>query len=196
MTTRSTSTFDSRIYSDRIARRDRDHCRVDRLVVAGRSELREAARRAQCTNNLKQLGLAALNYESGHGHFARRVVQFWDPFHKYYSANFSCFVHMLPYTEQQPMYNATNFNLTRYNVENITIAGVKVASLACPSDQDRFGPDPRRRRTRLELMDMTSFRPTRLTTQAFRATAATAERTSASTTSGSARRIRRRCYRR
>ena len=58
----------------------------------------------------------------------------WDPFHKYWSANFSCFVHMLPYFEQQPMYSATNFNLTRYNVENMTIAGVKIASLACPSD--------------------------------------------------------------
>ena len=42
---------------------------------------------------------------------------------------------MLPYFEQQAMYNATNFNLTRYAVENITIAGVKIASLACPSDQ-------------------------------------------------------------
>ena len=33
------------------------------------------------------------------------------------------------------MYNATNFNLTRYNIENITIAGVKISSLNCPSDQ-------------------------------------------------------------
>ena len=52
--------------------------------------------------------------------------------------NFSCFVHMLPYFEQQPMYSATNFNLTRYNVENITIAGVKIASLALPQRPDRL----------------------------------------------------------
>jgi prepilin-type processing-associated H-X9-DG protein len=32
------------------------------------------------------------------------------------------------------MYNAVNFNLTRYNIENITIAGVKLSILNCPSD--------------------------------------------------------------
>jgi prepilin-type processing-associated H-X9-DG protein len=32
------------------------------------------------------------------------------------------------------MYNAVNFNLTRFNVENITIAGVKLSTLVCPSD--------------------------------------------------------------
>ncbi len=105
------------------------------LLLPAVQSAREAARRAQCTNNLKQLGLAALNYEQATGILPAGSYSSWDPFHKYWSANFSCFVHMLPYTEQQPMYNATNFNLTRYNVENITIAGVKVASLACPSDQ-------------------------------------------------------------
>ena len=102
---------------------------------------REAARRRQCTNNIKQLGLAALNYESAAGVLPGGSYSQFDPFHNYYSANFSCFVHMLPYFEQQAMYNATNFNLTRYNVQNITIAGVKVASLSCPTRPDRFVAD-------------------------------------------------------
>jgi prepilin-type N-terminal cleavage/methylation domain-containing protein/prepilin-type processing-associated H-X9-DG protein len=104
------------------------------LLLPAVQSAREAARRAQCTNNIKQLGLAALNYESSTGVLPGGSYSQYDPYHKYYSANFSCFVHMLPFFEQQPMYNATNFNLTRYNIQNITIAGVKVASLACPSD--------------------------------------------------------------
>ncbi len=104
------------------------------LLLPAVQSSREAARRAQCTNNLKQLALAALNYESANGTLPGGSFSSWDPVHQYFVANFSCFVRMLPYFEQQAMYNATNFNLTRYNIENITIAGVKVASLSCPSD--------------------------------------------------------------
>jgi hypothetical protein len=110
------------------------------LLLPAVQSAREAARRAQCTNNLKQLGLASLNYESTTNALPGGSYSSYDPYHGYYSANFSCFVHMLPYTEQSPMYNATNFNLTRYNIENITIAGVKIASLNCPSDQTDVQP--------------------------------------------------------
>jgi len=105
------------------------------LLLPAVQSAREAARRAQCTNNLKQVALAALNYESATVVLPGGSYSQWDPVHKYYSANFSAFVHILPYTEQSAMYNATNFNLTRYNVENITIAGVRLAFLNCPSDQ-------------------------------------------------------------
>jgi prepilin-type N-terminal cleavage/methylation domain-containing protein/prepilin-type processing-associated H-X9-DG protein len=104
------------------------------LLLPAVQAAREAARRAQCTNNLKQLGLAALNYESSNNVIPGGSYSSYDPFHKYFSANFSVFVFMLPFTEQAPIYNSVNFNLTRYNVENITIAGVKLSVLACPSD--------------------------------------------------------------
>jgi prepilin-type N-terminal cleavage/methylation domain-containing protein/prepilin-type processing-associated H-X9-DG protein len=104
------------------------------LLLPAVQAAREAARRAQCNNNLKQLALAALNYESTNSMIPAGSYSAWDPFHKYWSANFSCFVRMLPYTEQSPMYNSINFNLTRYNIENITIAGVKLSVLNCPSD--------------------------------------------------------------
>ena len=105
------------------------------LLLPAVQSAREAARRAQCTNNLKQLGLAALNYESATNSLPGGSYSAWDYVHKYWSANFSVFVHILPYTEQSAMYNATNFNLTRYSIENITIAGVRIASLNCPTDQ-------------------------------------------------------------
>ena len=105
------------------------------LLLPAVQAAREAARRAQCTNNLKQMGLAAANYHDSNGCFpgASYSGQYYNPPNKY-PENFSCFVRMLPYFEQSPMYNATNFNLTSSNVENLTIAGVQVASLLCPSD--------------------------------------------------------------
>ena len=106
------------------------------LLLPAVQAAREAARRAQCTNNLKQLALAANNYESSNGCFPGGSYSVPDPVKgaTYYVANFSCFVRMLPFTEQAAMYNAANFNLTFRNIENITIAGVSLAILMCPSD--------------------------------------------------------------
>ncbi len=81
------------------------------------------------------MALAAQNYHDAVGCFPGGSYsgQFYNPPNKYYE-NFSCFVRMLPYFEQSAMYNATNFNLTSSNVENITICGIQVNALLCPSD--------------------------------------------------------------
>jgi prepilin-type N-terminal cleavage/methylation domain-containing protein len=96
------------------------------LLLPAVQSAREAARRAQCTNNLKQLALAANNYESTNTCFPAGSYSVVDPFKgaTYYRNNFSCFVRMLPYTEQSAMYGAINFNLTYANVENYTAAGI------------------------------------------------------------------------
>jgi prepilin-type processing-associated H-X9-DG protein len=111
------------------------------LLLPAVQAAREAARRAQCTNNLKQLALAANNYHDINGVFpggsysgsftlGNNPPGVWST----YPENFSCFVRMLPYFEQSAMYNAANFNLTSSAAGNITISGVRNASLVCPSD--------------------------------------------------------------
>ena len=102
------------------------------LLLPAVQAAREAARRAQCTNNLKQIALAANNYESSNQVFPGG--SYTNPNGGKYPENFSCFVRMLPYTEQAPMYNATNFSLNSGNYENLTIAGVKLSILSCPSE--------------------------------------------------------------
>src|SRR5690348_6347722 len=81
------------------------------LLLPAVQAAREAARRSQCVNNLKQLALAANNYESTNGSFPGGSYSNTDPTKSgtFYVANFSSFVRLLPFTEQAPMYNATNF---------------------------------------------------------------------------------------
>jgi prepilin-type N-terminal cleavage/methylation domain-containing protein len=105
------------------------------LLLPAVQAAREAARRAQCVNNLKQIALAANNYESAAGCFpggSYTGLVSNPKFH--FQENFSCFVRMLPYTEQSAMYNAVNFYWAYANWPNMTIAGVRLAILTCPSD--------------------------------------------------------------
>src|SRR5271168_1223287 len=107
------------------------------LLLPAVQQARESARRSQCINNLKQLALAAMNYESSYKVLppgSCSGTSYNPPHWSTYPENFSCFVRMLPYFEQGPMYNATNFNLCSSDPANLTICGVQVNSLICPSD--------------------------------------------------------------
>jgi prepilin-type N-terminal cleavage/methylation domain-containing protein/prepilin-type processing-associated H-X9-DG protein len=105
------------------------------LLLPAVQSAREAARRAQCTNNLKQLGLAVQNYHSANNVFPADSYSASVPFGKPgYFPNFSVFVFLTPYLEQQQVWNATNFAWTNYDPYNITIAGVAINTLMCPSD--------------------------------------------------------------
>ncbi len=95
------------------------------LVLPAVQAAREAARRGQCANNLRQLALAVANYHDVNGAL---------PGASYMVASFSPFIRVLPHLEQTRLYNAVNFDLQAQQGENVTIAGVAIGGLTCPSD--------------------------------------------------------------
>ena len=105
------------------------------LLLPAVQNAREAARRVSCTNNLKQLALAAHRFHGDHGNFpvgARVPVDVGDrP-----TGGTNLCVELLPYFEQENLYNTWNYYDNRANVAGGTTAGqAKVMGiLLCPSD--------------------------------------------------------------
>jgi prepilin-type N-terminal cleavage/methylation domain-containing protein/prepilin-type processing-associated H-X9-DG protein len=101
------------------------------LLLPAVQSAREAARRAQCTNNLKQLALATHNYVDANqvlpGALFQRYGGFW------WSGG-SIFIPLTQYMEQQNIYNAMNWNVHTYEDHNLTVSGSGISTLWCPSD--------------------------------------------------------------
>ena len=113
------------------------------LLLPAVQAAREAARRAQCTNNLKQIGLALASYQS-----ALRVYPFGvggggppaSGFNRWSAQS-----QLLPYLEQAALFNALNFvgtpwlNLNpEFGPMNQTAITTKIAGFLCPADVDRI----------------------------------------------------------
>jgi prepilin-type N-terminal cleavage/methylation domain-containing protein/prepilin-type processing-associated H-X9-DG protein len=117
------------------------------LLLPAVQAAREAARRIQCVNNMKQLGLAFHNYHSINNSLppGRIWVSTGGSFPTIFSGqqNTPWFVMMLPQFEQQNLANSFNYSLGSEGpnaplplgfVSNVTVASTRVAAFQCPSD--------------------------------------------------------------
>ena len=98
---------------------------------------REAARRAQCSNNLKQIGISLHNYEAIHG------VLPTNSNGRHYSAQAA----ILGYMEQSSIANALNFNFApsaypTSDYPNFTCQTTKISTFVCPSDNFDLATNP------------------------------------------------------
>ena len=110
------------------------------LLLPAVQSAREAARRAQCVNNLKQLGLAMANYESSNAAYPfASVYQFRAKGFPSTDQGISCFTALLPYFEQSSLGNAYNYSLNYRCDPNATVSGAGIGFLWCPSDTEVAG---------------------------------------------------------
>ncbi len=98
------------------------------LLLPAVQQAREAARRVQCTNNLKQIALALANYADAQGTLpiGSSSVEGWS--------TGSFFLQILPQLEQTPVYNILNFSVNFAESQNATIHDTRCSTLVCPSD--------------------------------------------------------------
>jgi prepilin-type N-terminal cleavage/methylation domain-containing protein/prepilin-type processing-associated H-X9-DG protein len=104
------------------------------LVLPAVQAAREASRRLMCANNLKQLGLAALNYESAHGVLPPGSLATPYESQPGLAWGLSTQVRILPFLDVSPLYNSANFSLPAITTGNGTIASNGRNYLWCPSD--------------------------------------------------------------
>lgn len=114
------------------------------MLMPAVQSAREAARRSQCVNNLKQIGLALHQYENVHGAFppayvgeSRATGSFFGVSFPDDNGNgppgFAWGSLILPYLEQAPLTASFNFGLPCWGSENSTGARTKLTVFLCPS---------------------------------------------------------------
>ena len=109
------------------------------LLLPAVQAAREAARRMQCGNNMKQAGLAVLNYEATFGIFP--PASQWDvselaklPFYDPTKLRINWVGVILPYLEQQPLYDGFDRTQAVSSAANAGFRSAKISALLCPSD--------------------------------------------------------------
>lgn len=108
------------------------------LLLPAVQQAREAARRSQCKNNLKQIGLALHNYmDTTSGVIPRGVNHSTGPACCCVTDNgqvgYTIHTMLLPYIDQAPLYNRVNFGVVSSNAANTVVWKTKIPAFICPS---------------------------------------------------------------
>lgn len=122
------------------------------LILPAVQQAREAARRARCGNNLRQMGLALHAYHESNGCFPIICTSGYDYHEKHFTSVgfFSIQTRLLPYLEARALYDGINFTVgaippktygvwlnrefRALNAPNVTVSGISIATFVCPSD--------------------------------------------------------------
>jgi len=105
------------------------------LLLPAVQAAREAARRSQCTNNLKQIGLALHNY-----HDAKEVLPYGTNYPCCYGPGETWSAAILPYMEQGALYDQFDWGLNTNVPPNATVAATVIPGYICPSDPESSQP--------------------------------------------------------
>jgi prepilin-type N-terminal cleavage/methylation domain-containing protein/prepilin-type processing-associated H-X9-DG protein len=121
------------------------------LLLPAVQKVREAANRSMCSNNLKQIALAAHTYHDTE-HYIPVNTLVTDAANNWDHANWSWLARILPYTEQANLYqqaNIPNNTLKQSNQPPLLLVASEIKLFLCPSDPSSH-TGPRKDRTNLE----------------------------------------------
>jgi prepilin-type N-terminal cleavage/methylation domain-containing protein/prepilin-type processing-associated H-X9-DG protein len=110
------------------------------LLIPAVQAVREAARRAQCQSNLRQIGLALQNYASEHGMFT--PVELTNRWGVANVSEYSGLLFILPALEQNALFNSVNTSFAGIDtasfpvIENRTARNTRIGVFLCPSDAE------------------------------------------------------------
>jgi len=112
------------------------------LLLPAVQKVREAAARAKCANNVKQIGLAMHGYMNVNERLPANGIYVWNGSGVTTTSAWSALSRILPYIEQENLFRNIDFNVS-YNTQ-VGVSSKRAATFVCPSDvNDRgFGTDP------------------------------------------------------
>ena len=104
------------------------------LMLPAIQAAREAARRANCTNNMSQIGTALASYQSAHLSLPPGTTEPKGPIYNVPQGNhLGWMVHILPYIEEQNAYKQIDLSLGAYDKKNAPVRSLCVSLFLCPS---------------------------------------------------------------
>ena len=104
------------------------------LLLPAIQAARATARRAQCANHLRQLGLALHGFHEARGHYPSGVVASGDDFR---DGLHSGFVLLLPFFEEIALHEGYDFDASWSSGSNLAVAETPVSILMCPSSESQ-----------------------------------------------------------
>jgi prepilin-type N-terminal cleavage/methylation domain-containing protein/prepilin-type processing-associated H-X9-DG protein len=107
------------------------------LLLPAVQRAREAARRVQCANNLKQIGLALQNYESHASVYPPSSVLAGTGTTVTWLNGWSVHGRILPLLEKSALFNSINYNTSYRDPVNTTVSAEQVTMFLCPSEYNR-----------------------------------------------------------
>lgn len=108
------------------------------MLLPAVQQVREAARRTECSNKMRQLTLACHNYESALKSYPPGEGVYVDPVSGISTITVSTHAFLLPYIEQNNLFDTVNFKLSWNNVGNDSAEAQQVSTFLCPSNIDQL----------------------------------------------------------